>query len=107
MLIYSVILFAVALLFLFIGISIYKGNARLIHDYHQTKVSENDKSEYCKGIGKGMFACAAAMFASGAAALLGSRGTVVAVSLCILFAGLIVSLIIIVKVQKKYNGGIF
>lgn len=44
MLVYSIIMFLVAALFTVLGISIYKGKTDLIHDYHQTKVT--DKSGF-------------------------------------------------------------
>ena len=50
MLVYSIIMFLVAALFTVFGISIYKGKTDLIHDYHQTKVT--DKSAYGKDFGK-------------------------------------------------------
>lgn len=34
MIAYSIIMFVIAGLFLILGIAIYKGNTKLIHDYH-------------------------------------------------------------------------
>ena len=103
MIAYSLIVFAIALLFLVLGIALYKGNTKLIHDYHQMNVKESERVEYGRAFAKGMLAMCATLFISGVIALFG----MIAVSLIVLFAGLIVSIVVIVKVQKQYNGGLF
>ena len=50
MLLYSIILFLVGGLFIGLSIAIYKGKTNLIHDYHQTKVT--DPVGYGKAFGK-------------------------------------------------------
>ena len=107
MIVYSIIMFATAVLFLALGIAVYKGNTKLIHDYHQTNIKESELMEYGRAFAKGMFAICATLLISGIIALLGKEGPIAAVSLIVLFAGLIVSSIVIVAVQKKYNGGLF
>lgn len=107
MILYSIIMFLVAILFLSLGISIHKGNTKLIHDYHQTNIKESKLNEYGKAFAKGMFAICATLLISGIIALFGEEDSVVAASIIILAAGLIVSIVVLVKVQKKYNGGLF
>ena len=107
MIVYSIIMFAAAVLFLAFGIATYKGNTKLIHDYHRTNVKESERPEYGRAFAKGMFAICATLFVSGIIALFGEEGFIVATSLSVLTVGLIVSVIILVKVQKKYNGGLF
>lgn len=107
MIAYSVILFAVAILFLALGISVYRGNIKLIHDYHQTNVKESERQEYGRAFAKGMFTICATLLISGIIALFSEASPAFAVSLIVLFAGLIVSMMVIVKVQKRYNGGLF
>ena len=101
MVIYSVILFLVAALVGGMGIAIYRGNTDLIHDYHQTKVT--DKAAYGKAFGKAMLVMAAALLLSGIIGLLCDPVVAVAV----LFIGLVSGIACIVAVQKKYNRGIF
>ena len=101
MFLYSAILFAVAVLFFFLGRSIYRGNTNLIHDYHQTKVE--DKAAYGKAFGKAMFTMAAAMALSGLLALF-VHGFL---PVLVLFLGLTAGIIQIILVQKKYNNGVF
>ena len=103
MLVYSIIMFAVAALFLGLGVAVYQGNTKLIHDYHQTKVKETERKAYGKAFAKGMFAICATLFISGLIALMDILG----VSLIALLAGLIVSIVILAKVQRTYNGGLF
>jgi len=101
MILYSAILLAAAALFLFLGLSIYRGNTNLIHDYHQTKVK--DKAAYGKAFGRAMFTMAAAMAVSGLLALF----TDSFLPVLILFLGLAAGIIQIILVQKKYNNGVF
>ena len=103
MLVYSIIMFAVAALFLGLGVAVYQGNTKLIHDYHQTKVKETERKAYGKAFAKGMFAICATLFISGLIALMDILG----VSLIVLLMGLIVSVVMLAKVQRKYNGGLF
>lgn len=101
MFLYSAILLAVAVLFFFLGRSIYRGNTNLIHDYHQTRVE--DKAAYGKAFGKAMFTMAAAMALSGLLALF-VHGFL---PVLVLFLGLTAGIIQIILVQKKYNNGVF
>lgn len=103
MIIYTIIMFVVALIFGVMGILIYKGKTNLVHDYHQTKVT--DKAGYGKAFGKAMAVIAVAMVLSGIVFLFGEGAMWIAVAA--LVGGLIVGMIAIVRVQKKYNGGIF
>ena len=107
MIAYSIIMFAAAVLFLAFGIAVYKGNTKLIHDYHQANIKESERREYGRAFSKGMFAICATLLISGIIALFGEGGLILTVSLLVLAAGLTVSVIILVKVQKKYNGGLF
>lgn len=100
MLLYSVIMFLTGGLFAGLSIAIYKGKTDLIHDYHQTKVT--DKTAYGKAFGKAMAVIAAAMLLSGIVGLLSETAAV-----AVLFAGLAVGIFCIGKVQRKYNNGIF
>ena len=102
MLVYSIIMFIVAVIFVGMGIAIYRGKTDLIHDYHQTKVT--DKSAYGKAFGKAMFVIAIALLFSGIIGLLDNL-TVLAV--VVLIIGLCVGFGCIVAVQRKYNKGVF
>ena len=105
MILYSCILLPVSILFAFLSISIYKGNTKLIHDYHQTNVE--DKEAYGKGFGKALGVIAAGIFISGVVGLLGDSDTIAMAAVIILFGGLFAGFYKIYKVQKKYNSGIF
>ena len=105
MFLYSCILLPVSILFAVLSISIYKGNTKLIHDYHQTNVE--DKEAYGKGFGKALGVIAAGIFTSGVVGVLGDSDTIAMAAVIILFAGLFAGLFCIYKVQKKYNSGIF
>ena len=102
MLLYSIIMFLVAALFTVLGIAIYKGKTDLIHDYHQTKVT--NKSAYGKAFGKAMLVIATVMLLSG---IIGLFKKLLMLAVAILIIGLVVGIGCIVAVQKKYNKGVF
>ncbi|MBR6618569.1 MAG: DUF3784 domain-containing protein, partial [Oscillospiraceae bacterium] len=99
---YSIIMFLVAVLFTVLGIAIYKGKTDLIHDYHQTKVT--NKSAYGKAFGKAMLVIATVMLLSG---IIGLFKNLLMLAVAILIIGLVVGIGCIVAVQKKYNKGVF
>ena len=102
MLVYSIIMFLVAVLFTVLGIAIYKGKTDLIHDYHQTKVT--DKSAYGKAFGKAMLLIATVMLLSG---IIGLFEKLLILAVAILIIGFVLGMGCIVAVQKKYNKGVF
>ena len=105
MLVYSIILFVVAVLFTAIGIAIYRGRIDLIHDYHQIRVT--DKSSYGKAFGKAMLVVSMALLLSGIIGLFGDTEIMATIALAVLFVGLFIGIAGIVAVQKKYNKGVF
>ena len=102
MLMYSVIMFVVAVAFTGVSIAIYRGKTDLIHDYHQTKVT--DKSAYGKAFGKAMFVIAMALLLSG---IIGLLENFAVIAVAVLIMGLVIGVGCIVAVQRKYNKGIF
>ncbi|MBE6541569.1 MAG: DUF3784 domain-containing protein [Ruminococcaceae bacterium] len=102
MLLYSIIMFLVAVLFTVLGIAIYKGKTDLIHDYHQTKVT--DKSAYGKAFGKAMLVIAAVMLLSG---IIGVFDNLAMLAVAILTIGLVIGIGCIAAIQRKYNNGLF
>ena len=102
MLVYSIIMFLVAALFTVLGIAIYNGKTDLIHDYHQTKVT--DKSAYGKAFGKAMLLIATVMLLSG---IIGLFEKLLILAVAILIIGFVLGMGCIVAVQKKYNKGVF
>ena len=102
MLVYSISMFLVSALFTVLGIAIYKGKTDLIHDYHQTKVT--DKSAYGKAFGKAMLLIATVMLLSG---IIGLFEKLLILAVAILIIGFVLGIGCIVAVQKKYNKGVF
>lgn len=102
MVLYSIIMFIVALIFIGLSIAIYNGKTDLIHDYHQTKVT--NKAAYGKAFGKAMFVIAIALLLSGVIGLLNNMAMLAVV---VLITGLCVGVGCIVAVQRKYNKGVF
>ncbi len=105
MLLYSIIMFLAAVPMFKISNAIYKGKTDLIHDYHQTKVT--DKAAYGRAFGKAMFVVSAALLLSGILGLFGASETVAMIAVAILFVGLFIGITWIIAVQIKYNKGVF
>ena len=99
--IYSIILFLTSLMFIILGISIYKGNIALIHSYHQENVT--DKVGYGKAMGKALIIFSLPLIISGVLALFIENS----IPVIILIVGMVVGFIPIVKAQQKFNGGMF
>ena len=105
MVLYSIILFLAAVPMFIISIAIYQGKTNLIHDYHQTKVT--DPAAYGKAFGKAMFVVSTALLLSGILGLFGASEVIAKIAVAVLFIGLFIGIVWIVAVQKKYNKGIF
>ncbi|MDO4565083.1 MAG: hypothetical protein Q4C04_05665 [Clostridia bacterium] len=107
MIIYSAIMLVVAIPFLIFAVLIYRGQTSLIHIYHQRRVAEKDKPAYARAVAKCLFAITGALIASGIVGLFGESRTVVVCAVAILFAGFIPPIVMFIRVQKRYNGGLW
>ena len=105
MMLYSIIMFLAAAPMVKLSIAIYQGKTDLIHDYHQTKVT--DKAAYGKAFGKAMFVVSMALLLSGIIGLFGASEVITMIAVAVLFIGLFIGIAWIVAVQKKYNKGVF
>ena len=97
MLLYSILMFIVAVPMGGISLAIYRGKTDLIHDYHQTKVT--DPAAYGKAFGKAMFVVSMALFFSGVVSLLGDSDAIAGIAVAVLFLGLILGIACIIAVQ--------
>ena len=105
MVLYSIIMFLAAVPMIKVSIAIYQGKTSLIHDYHQTKVT--DKAAYGKAFGKAMFVVSISLLLSGIIGLFGVSEVIAMIAFAVLFIGLFIGIAWIVAVQKKYNKGVF
>ena len=105
MLLYSIIMFLAAVPMIKISIAIYQGKTNLIHDYHQTKVT--DKAAYGKAFGKAMLVVSAALLLSGIIGLFSFTEAISMIAVAVLLIGLVIGIAWIVAVQIKYNKGVF
>ncbi len=101
-LIYSVIMLMMAMIFIGVSLAIYNGKTDLIHDYHQTKVT--DKAAYGKAFGKALLVIAIALLLSG---IIGLLKNLVVLAVVVLIAGMCIGIGCIYAVQRKYNKGVF
>ena len=102
MLLYCGIMFAAGAVLLVLAAKIAAGQVELIHDYHQKRVT--DRAGYGKAFGKAMGLVALGPLLSGAAALVGAD---LSWGMGLLFGAMGAGIFAIVRVQKKYNGGLF
>ena len=105
MVLYSIIMFLAAIPMIKMSIAIYQGKTSLIHDYHQTKVT--DKAAYGRAFGKAMFVVSMSLLLSGIIGLFGASEVIAMIAVAVLFIGLFIGITLIVAVQKKYNKGVF
>ena len=105
MVLYSIIMFLAAVPMIKISIAIYQGKTSLIHDYHQTKVT--DKAAYGKAFGKAMIFISMSLLLSGIIGLFGASEAIAMIAVAVLFVGLFIGIAWIVAVQLKYNKGVF
>ena len=99
-----ILMVSLGLLFLFLGWRIWKKEEiTLIHTYHYTKVSEEDKKDYTEQIGKSIILMGIGMILTGIIDYFSetSYGWLF-FTIFVVFAT-----IKMVKAQKKYNNGIF
>lgn len=101
MIVYAVIMFVMAAIVIAVGGIVYSGKTELIHDYHLARVK--DKKAYGRAMGKALALIGIPLIITGVIALF----TASALPTLVLIAGLILFLIPLFIVQKKYNGGAF
>ncbi len=96
----------VSLLLLVCGFAVYKGNIGLIHSYHYKNVT--DKEGYTKAMGKIIMIMPVFVFAGQAINLFSdAHPTIEYIGSSVTLFGVTVCMILLFKVQIKYNGGIF
>jgi len=105
-LIYSIIMFAVAVLFFGLATAIARGNVQLIASHHREHIDPEKAEEYGKAFSKPLYGICASLAASGVIDLVGGAAAGRA-AVWVLVAGLAASIIAIIVVQRRYNGGLF
>ena len=103
MAVYVIVMSVVAGVMMTLGVSIYRGNTSLINSYHQSKVKRDDLKMYGRSFGCCLIFLSVFMIVSVVIELAGYMKEAVIE----LFIGIIISLICLFSVQKKYNGSIF
>ena len=104
-LLFTLIVFAVSMVLIIFGISVYRGKTNLIHDYHQTKVK--DKKKYGRAFGKVLCGGGSLLLISAIIPLIINSDKGINIAVLVFFIGLFVLLILLFRVQKQYNGGVF
>ena len=95
----------IALILLVVGCSIRKGNLAILHSYHYKNVT--DLKGYAKEMSNGIIFMSIPIFLDGFLTLFAHIKIISIVSSVLLFAGIILCVIYLFKVQTKHNGGLF
>ena len=102
---YSLIMFCVALVCLILGMLICSGHTDLIHEYHRKNVK--DFEGYSREMGKCIMGLSAIHMVSGLIVLMWKSKEAIIVSVIFYIIAFIIFFICVYKVQKKYNGSFF
>jgi len=104
MLLELIIMTIVGIIFIWIGILIWKKEKiSLIHSYHYKKVKEENKKAYTEQMGKGISILGFGMILTGI--LNYTLNTIL--GWIVLVISFVLGFAFIIKAQKKFNGGIF
>ncbi len=95
----------IALILLVVGCFIRKGNLSILHSYHYKNVT--DLKGYAKEMGIGIIFMSIPIFLDGFLTLFAHIKIISIVSSVLLFAGIIICVIYLFKVQTKHNGSLF
>ena len=100
----------IALLFFALGIALCKGHTNLLHEYHRSRVSEEDLPALGKHTGLGMMLIGVGIAAFGVLfdiALYTDTRLLLTVGIGALFAGLAAGIVILLCAVIHYNKGLF
>ncbi len=103
--IYSFVMLLAGAALTAVGASVCRGKTELIHSYHQQRVT--DKAAYGRAMGRAIVLMGV-FFALSVVPLFVSRSRAAdMLSIGLMSAGIVVSLVLIICAQIKYNKGIF
>ena len=93
-----------------IGILNRKGNISMLHSYHRSRVSEEDRLPFGKRVGLGMIVIGVTVIVNGIFIGLSEflvNETLSYIGIVIMAIGMIIGITIAFRAMKKYNKGIF
>lgn len=105
MLVYSIIVYIVAIGILLLGIFIYRGKTNLIYSYHQTKVK--DKAGYGRAMGRITIVLSIILLICATIPFFWKEEAGLVTAILIQTGAILLTLIAIYLIQKKYNNGMF
>ena len=103
-------LILVGIICIALGISNTRGNISTLHKYHRSRVSEEDRIPFGKGVGLGtvIIGVAIILFSILSALSIAMGNDVfVLIGTGIMILGIVIGMIISFAAMKKYNNGIF
>ena len=105
MIAYASILFVLAAVLLISGSLLYKGKLNSMRANHRRMVK--DKASYGKAMGKALFVMSFSQILAGVIALFGESTVIVLITVVVSFAGMILGIYCLIKVQEKLLNGEF
>jgi len=105
MIAYASILFVLAVVLLISGSLLYKGKLNSMRANHRRMVK--DKASYGKAMGKALFVTSFSQILAGVIALFGESTVFVLITVVVSFAGMILGIYCLIKVQEKILNGEF
>lgn len=96
---YSTIMIAAAIVLELMAVRIYRGGTELIINYHQSRVKPEERLRYARDFSKGIFCLSATLLITGVTAII----TKILISDIFLITGTVISVVILVRVQNRYN----
>ena len=105
MIAYASILFVLAVVLLISGSLLYKGKLNSMRANHRRMVK--DKASYGKAMGKALFVMSFSQILAGVIALFGESTVFVLITVVVSFAGMILGIYCLIKVQEKILNGEF
>ena len=105
MIVYATILFVLASVLLISGSLLYKGKLNSMRASDQRMVK--DKASYEKAMGKALFVTSFSQILAGVIALFGESTAFVLITVVVSFAGMILGIYCLIKVQENILNGEF
>ena len=105
-----VVSFLVGIICVALGISNRKGNISTLHEYHRSRVSEEDRIPFGRKVGLGMIIIGVGIMAFsvlGTVTLYTRKDLFILIGTALMLASIVIGTAISFAAMKKYNKGVF
>ena len=102
----GIVFLIVGLILFVISFLLFRGHINILHDYHYNNVKEEDKKIFGRLTGGSLFIGSLGLLGAGILSLIFQDESLVPLFVAIEMGSLVVSIILVLIVIKKYNGKI-